>query len=267
MPGAPFDPVEVSIERAPGHTGDPGMSEGNGRRRVGAAMVLAIGFVAGSIALGHLVGRSLLRFKEYERTVEVKGLSEREVPADIVIWPIAFTATADDLGELYDVLARNTGAIREFLEASGIDDDEVTVSPPSVTDKLAQQYGGGPRAEMRYVASQSVTVYSSDVAGVRAVMPRVADLGRRGIALSGNDYQNATQYLFTGLNDLKPEMIEEATRKAREVAVKFAEDSKSRLGKIKRAQQGQFSISDRDKNTPHLKRVRVVSTIEYYLSD
>ena len=84
---------------------------------------------------------------------------------------------------------------------------------------------------------------------------------------TGNDYQGRTEYLFTRLNDVKPEMIEEATTKAREVAEKFAQDSQSKLGKIKRASQGQFSINDRDRQNPHIKKIRVVSTVEYYLSD
>lgn len=85
--------------------------------------------------------------------------------------------------------------------------------------------------------------------------------------LTEGGYQNSTEYLFTRLNEIKPGMIEEATTKAREVARKFAKDSDSRLGKIKKASQGQFSINDRDKNNPHIKKIRVVSTIEYYLSD
>ena len=83
---------------------------------------------------------------------------------------------------------------------------------------------------------------------------------------TGN-YHSQTEYIFTRLNEVKPEMIEEATRKAREVAEKFASDSQSKLGKIKNASQGQFSIYARDKNNPHIKKVRVVSTVQYYLSD
>ena len=98
-------------------------------------------------------------------------------------------------------------------------------------------------------------------------MNKLADLGKRGIVLTGMGYQTATEYLFTRLNEVKPSMVEEATMKAREVAEKFAIDSKSKLGKIKSARQGQFPISNRDKNNPHIKKVRVVSTVEYYLSD
>jgi hypothetical protein len=98
-------------------------------------------------------------------------------------------------------------------------------------------------------------------------MGALPELGKKGIVITGGNYQNQTEYLFTRLNDVKPEMIEEATRKAREVAVKFAADSNSTLGKIKQASQGQFSIKPRDKNNPHIKKVRVVSTVVYYLSD
>jgi hypothetical protein len=112
-----------------------------------------------------------------------------------------------------------------------------------------------------------VTVYSEDVDLVRKTLESVVDLGKQGIAISGEDYQAKTVFMFTKLNELKPAMIEEATKNARAVAEKFAQDSKSRLGKIRSARQGQFSIQDRDSGTPHMKRVRVVSTIAYYLSD
>jgi hypothetical protein len=120
--------------------------------------------------------------------------------------------------------------------------------------------------QLRYIATQTVTVYSGKIDPVRASQKNLADLGKKGIAFSGGDFQQ-TQYLFTKLNDVKPAMIEEATRKAREVAEKFAADSNSKLGKIKGANQGQFSVEDRDSNTPYIKRVRVVSTVDYYLSD
>ena len=98
-------------------------------------------------------------------------------------------------------------------------------------------------------------------------MGQLSELGKQGIVLTGNNYAAQPEYLFTRLNSIKPQMIEEATRKAREVAEKFAQDSDSTLGKIRKARQGQFSISSRDNNNPQIKKVRVVSTIEYYLSD
>ena len=98
-------------------------------------------------------------------------------------------------------------------------------------------------------------------------MSELSALGKQGIVLQSGNYESQTEYLYTGLNDIKPEMIEEATRNAREAATEFAQDSESELGKIRQASQGQFSISPRDKNNPHIMNVRVVSTVEYYLSD
>ena len=123
------------------------------------------------------------------------------------------------------------------------------------------------KAEFRYTASQIVTVYSEKIDTVRNVMNKMSSLGKQGIVFTGGNYQTQIEYIFMRLNEVKPEMIEEATRKAREVAQKFASDSKSALGKIKSAYQGQFSISARDNNNPHIKKVRVVSTVVYYLSD
>ena len=232
-----------------------------------AALLLAAGILLGLAALGYLLGNAVDRFKSYDRTVTVKGLAEREVPADIVIWPIQFTAANNDLAALYRDIAASSERIEQFLGQQGIAEDEVSVSLPAVTDKSAQRYGGGPKPEFRFTALQTVTVYSKQVEQVRGAMDKLAVLGREGIAFSQGNYQGQTEYIFTGLNDIKPRMVEQATHEARQVAQKFAEDSDSVLGKIKRASQGQFSISDRDKNNPHIKKVRVVSTVEYYLSD
>jgi len=232
-----------------------------------SALIVGGFLFLGLTSLGYLLGSSAIKFKEYERTVTVKGLSEREYKADIVIWPIQFTEAGNNLQELYGSLETSTEKIRTFLEKNGINPEEITFTTPSITDKSAQQYGNQPRAEFRYTAIQTVTVYSQTIESVRKVMGSLSALGKKGIVFSGGNYQSQTEYIFTRLNEVKPEMIEEATRKAREVAEKFALDSKSRLGKIRRASQGQFSINDRDKNNPHIKKVRVVSTVEYYLSD
>lgn len=231
------------------------------------ALILGLSIFLGLTALGYLLAGAAIQFKSFERSVTVKGLSEREAPADIVIWPIVFTEAGNDLGELYQSIEASKKNIEDYLVAKGIGAADISHSLPSITDKSAQQYSGGPKAEFRYAANQSVTVYSSDVPTVIKAMIGLSELGKRGIAFTGGDYQNQTEYLFTGLNDIKPEMIEEATTQAREVALKFAQDSNSRLGKIKRASQGQFSIDSRDKNNPHIKKIRVVSTVEYYLSD
>ncbi len=231
------------------------------------ALILGLGILLGLGVLGHQLADAAIRFKEYERTVNVKGLAEQEYPADVVIWPIQFAEASNNLEELYSAIDRGAEKIRQFLLAKGLSDEEITIAMASITDKSARDFDSGVRAEFRYTAQQTVTVYSSQVDKVRGVMGSLSELGKQGIALTGGNYQSQPQYLFTRLNEVKPEMIEEATRKAREVAEKFAEDSQSRLGKIKRASQGQFSISPRDINNPHLMNVRVVSTVEYYLAD
>lgn len=225
------------------------------------------GFIfAGLATMGFLLGSSAIKFRELERVVSVKGLSERELPADVAVWPIRFASAGNDLTALYATMESNTKQITAFLVGAGFESSEITVGAPAVTDRLAQQYGGNENVQLRYIALQTVTVYSNKIDKVRESQTGLADLGKKGIAFGGGDYQQ-TQYLFTKLNDVKPAMIEEATRKAREVAEKFAADSNSQLGRIKSANQGQFSVEDRDSNTPYIKRVRVVSTVDYYLAD
>lgn len=232
-----------------------------------SAVIIGVCIFLGLSSLGYLLGNAAIQFKELERTVKVKGLSEREYKANIVIWPIRFSGAENDLEKLYDMLEKNSAYIREFLINNGIQEHNISISSPAITDRSAQQYGRGEPPPFRYTAIQTVTVYSENVVGVRSVMGKLNTLGKKGIVFTGGDYQSKTVYLFSQLNEVKPAMIEEATTKAREVAKKFAEDSESKLGKIKRASQGQFSIAPRDKNNPHIKKVRVVSTVEYYLSD
>lgn len=228
---------------------------------IGAAIFL------GLVAFGFIIGNSAITYKEYERTVTVKGLAEEEHMADIVIWPIQYTEASNQLAEIYENLENSGDKVRTFLTERGISEDEISISTPLVTDKSAQRWGGQNDAQFRYVADQTVTVYSENVELVRKVMSQLADLGKQGITLSGDEYQVRPEYIFDSLNDIKPRMIEAATKEARAVAEKFAEDSNSELGKIKTANQGLFSISPRDNNNPHIKKVRVVSTIVYYLSD
>jgi hypothetical protein len=228
---------------------------------VGASVTL------GCIALGWLLGHAVIKFKRLDQTVAVKGLSEREVPADVAIWPLSFQDANNDLNALFASLQKKNDAVIAFLTGHGIGKDAISIGPPAVTDLYAQAYGDKANIIYRYTATSIVTVYSTDVEAVRKAMQDVISLGKAGIALSGEGYQGQTRFEFTGLSKLKPAMIEEATKNARAVAEKFAEDSGSTIGRIKSAQQGQFSIENRDDTTPYMKRVRVVSTIEYYLVD
>ena len=232
-----------------------------------SALSLGLCIFAGLACLGFFLSNAAIRYKEYERTVTVKGLSERDMPADIVIWPVQFAVADNDLGKLYAVLENHTQAIKSYLSQAGIKDTEITVSPPAITDKLAQSYSNTSPIDFRYTALQTVTVYSSNLTLARSLMSGISELGKKGIALTGASNGQIEEYLYTQLNQIKPEMIQEATTKAREVAQKFAGDSNSQLGKIKQASQGQFTIEPRDTNNPHIKKIRVVSTVEYYLSD
>jgi len=235
--------------------------------RIREAAVLGALICIGLALLGAFTFNGIQRVKALDRVVTVKGLSEREVLADIAIWPIKFSEAGNDLGLLYTSIQKKNALVVEFLKDNGFGDDEITLSVPSINDRQAQGYGSSQDSEFRYYGSSIITVYSTKVEAVRQAMSRLVDLGKQGIAIGGRDYDARTEFLFNGLNAVKPEMIEEATKNARDVAEKFAADSQSRLGKIRTARQGQFSINDRDSTTPHIKKIRVVSTITYYLSD
>jgi hypothetical protein len=230
--------------------------------------ILLGGFVCiGLMALGYQISKGIIHIKSLDRTVTVKGLSEREVPADIAIWPITFQEAGNDLNGLFSSIQQKNALVVDYLQNLGVKTEEISVSPPGILDKQAAGYSGSDTFKFRYSGDSTITVYSENVGNIREAMNRLVELGKQGIAFARQGYQTQTEFIFTKLNDIKPEMIEEATKNAREVAEKFARDSNSTLGKIKRASQGQFSIGNRDNNTPYIKKVRVVSTIEYYLSD
>ena len=166
---------------------------------------------------------------------------------------------------LYKDLAEDSKKILMFLEKEGIKKEEITLKAPRITDKVGNSYSEVQNIAYRYNGQGEVLVYTKEVDLGRKILEKIAELGKDGLIVKVEDYE--IEYLYTKLNDIKPQMIEEATFNAREVAKKFAQDSQSSLGKIKKASQGQFSISNRDRNTSHIKKVRVVSTIEYYLKD
>ena len=229
---------------------------------IAPAALLAVAVVTSA----WLVKDTILEVKSMERSVRVKGLAEQEVKADTVIWPVFYRDADNDLEALVERIESKNSAIRAFLTLHGFASEELSVSAPSITDKYAQEYGQNAQG-FRYVAKSGITVYSNSPDKVAQALSKLNELAKQGIAITKDDYQNRVEYLFTGLNDIKPQMVQEATQKAREVAVKFAKDSDSVLGKIKSARQGQFSIRDRDSNTPQIKIVRVVTSVEYYLSD
>lgn len=220
----------------------------------------------GLVILGLMMPRAVEKYRSYDRTVNVKGLCEREVMADKVIWPVVYRVMANDIQSVYDQTDRNNAEIVGFLKSGGIDASEITVSVPEISDKYATEYGSNDRA-YRYIAKNVVTVCTSDVEKVMELMSRQSELMKKGIVSGGNDWENQVEFKYEGLNGIKPEMIEEATKNAREAAEKFAKDSDSRLGKIRTANQGTFTIESRDSNTPYIKKVRVVTSVTYYLKN
>ncbi len=222
----------------------------------------------GLFLAGMQINRGISKSQDAQRVISVKGLSEREVPADKVIWPIVYKEVSNDLVDLYDKIKKNNRKVLDFLKSNGINENEITVSPPDIIDNQTERYSSVQDNKFRYNGTSIITVSGNRVEEVRNLIPRIFQLIREGIAISANrQYENPIRFEFTGLNDIKPEMIEEATKNARLSAEKFASDSQSKLGKIKTASQGQFSIADRDDNSPYIKTLRVVTTINYYLKD
>ncbi len=228
-------------------------------------LLSALIIAAGMIVMGFTLRSGILGFKDHDRRVCVKGLSEREVKADKVVWSLMFKELGNDPAVMYENIEHKNQSVIAFLKSGGITDDEISVNSPTITDRQADNYGN-EIMNYRYKAKSVITVTSSNVDRVRGMMRRQAELMKSGIAVTGEEYgDNQVYYQFTGLNQIKPEMVEEATKNARATAEKFAEDSGSKLGGIFTASQGQFSIEDRDVNTPYIKKVRVVNTVEYTL--
>lgn len=222
--------------------------------------------MTGLVVLGLMIPRAVSTFRSYDRIVNVKGLCEKEVKADKVIWPIVYRVMSDDISSVYEQTDRNNATIISFLKDGGIEASDITVSVPVISDKYANEYGSNDRA-FRYIAKNVVTVCTGDVDAVLKLMSKQADLLKKGLVIGGNEWENPVEFQYEGLNEIKPAMIEEATQNAREAAQKFAKDSGSRLGKIKTANQGTFTIGNRDSNTPYIKKVRVVTSVTYYLKN
>jgi hypothetical protein len=230
--------------------------------RIISAALLMVGL----IVVGVCIKSGLMGMADNSRVVNVKGLAEMEVKADKVTWPVTFKIVGNDLGTIYAEVNKSNKIVRNFLKSKGISDAEITENAPQIVDKAADVYGNADY-KVRYNVTSVMTVSSTKVDLVRKLMSQQGELLTQGVAISANDYSNSVIYAFTKLNSVKPKMIEMATKNARTSAEKFAKDSESDLGKIKSADQGQISIEDRDANTPFIKKVRVVTSIEYYLKD
>ena len=233
-------------------------------------MTYSIAIVAGLAILGYFVAGGLksvaggLESIAYQdQYVTVKGLAEREVMANKVVWPLPYKCVSNDMKQLYNEIERYGETIKDFLNKNGITNDEIIVSAPKVTDRMAQSYAP-ENIKYRYQADAVITVTSTKVEKVIELMKQQITLLDQGIVV-GSEYGYEPRYEFTDLNSIKPEMVEEATRNARAVAQKFADDSGCQLGNIRQATQGQFSISS-DETTPQIKNIRVVTTVKYSLN-
>ncbi len=224
-----------------------------------AAAILAIALMMSA----YLLGGAIRDFRLSDRFVEVKGFAEREVMADLAIWPINYQLAGNSLPDLRAAMDAADEAVIAFLKLRGFTDDEISRTPPRISDQWIYAHGD-QRPDNRYTAERGITLRTSRIPTMRNALEDAAELVSQGVVLSPGWGQSA-QFLFTGLDDIKPEMIATATADARRAAAQFAADSDARVGAIRSARQGFFSISERDSSSPEIKLVRVVTTIEYIL--
>jgi hypothetical protein len=244
--------------------------EHRGRRAPAWALLVgALILGLGLLGAGFLVGHGFEQGRSADRYVTVKGLAETFVTADLAVWPLRITATGDDLGAVQERIDADLATITRFLTEQGVEAAAIQPQRVEVTDLLAQPYRPEGAGENRFILAQTVIVRTEQVDLVARLNQQTGELVKRGVVLVDS---GGPTYLFTRLNDIKPELLAEATRNARAAAEQFAADSGSEIAEIRRASQGLFEILARDP-APNLfepnqldKKIRVVSTIEYRLS-
>jgi len=223
---------------------------------------------SGIVIAGFLIGNMHKTGKKYDRFVQVKGLSEREVFADLAVWPMNIMLTGNDLQLLKKNIETQNEEVYNFFLNQGFDKKELTKGIATIHDARADLYNSNyQNRAYRYFAKSEFTVRTNNIKKLQKALIASLELISKDILLGSKNSWRPIEYIFTGLNELKPSMIEEATKNAREVAEKFARDSESQVGEIRMARQGLFTINDRDQNTPEIKIVRVVSTIDFQLKD
>lgn len=232
-------------------------------RRPASLLLGAALLAAGFASVGWFAARGLVQLRTGDRYVTVKGSAERIVEADRVVWPLPHGVGGNDLAEVQARLDANTAAIRAFFVEAGFAPEAIVVSPPRLEDRWAYAFGDS-RPPERYRYSNTVSLRTDDVARALSAVGRIGVLVGRGVLIGEG---SAPDFDYTRLNDIKPELIAEATGAARDSAVQFAKDSGARLGGIRTANQGVVTITERDQSSPQVKRVRVVTTVEYFLRD
>ena len=220
------------------------------------------------VIAGFFIGNMHKTGKKYDRYVQVKGLSEKEVKADLAVWPINISFAGNDLKSLKNQIEKQNKEVNDFFISQGFKEEEITNGTTNIFDVQTDRYNSNNmNREFRYLAKSEITIRTADIARLQNALSESLELISKGILLGSKNQWRPIEYIFTGLNEIKPTMIEEATKNAREVAEKFALDSNAKVGKIRVAKQGLFIINDRDANTPEIKIVRVVSTIDFQLED
>ena len=227
------------------------MEKGN---RVIEAAIIALGLAV----LGYCLKAGIDNFVNKDRQVTVKGLSENEVPANTVTWPLSFSQQGNDLPTLYQSVNRTRDIIVRFIKDNGLSEDEITMNSPTVYDRNSNMWNEN-KSPYRYQMSTGITVKTKKVDEVRKASGKIGELLNQGIAVD----EGYINYDFTEFQ----EMMQEAIKNAEQAALQFAENSNSHLGGIMQATQGTFSIEDRDETTPYIKKLRVVTTVTYSLKD
>lgn len=223
--------------------------------------VIAGALIALGLCLsGMFIYKGIAKYASKDRAVSVKGLSTREVEADYAVWPLSFAWSGNDLPALYEKSEQIAARLKAHLISLGFEEADIRQGSYSVTNNWDSYYGNRP--EYRYTLSSSLIVSTDKVQLVVASQGKESALLKEGIIVTSEKWN--LDYQFNGLPELKPSMIEEATQNARAVAQKFADDAQCSLGSIRRASQGQFSVES-DQYQPWMKRVRVVTTVDYYL--
>jgi hypothetical protein len=252
-------------------------------KNIAPAAVFGGCILLGLVFGGWILGSQIKAIRLADRYVTVKGLVERTVKSDTAIWPVTFKEAGNDLSEVYAKSEADKAAVLKFFAGQGIAAQEITVGQIQVSDKQANGYVNNQNS-FRYIVQQTVTVQSTDVDKIARAGQKTAELVQAGIVVAGGYGQGGISYKFTGLNALKPDMITEATRNARASADRFAADSGSKVGSIRSANQGVFSISaantgsgtapgedgpsymdSQGADASLMKTVRVVATVDYYL--
>jgi hypothetical protein len=226
----------------------------------------AVIIAAGIIVLGLCLKSGIDNYVNKDRKVTVKGLAEMEMPADKVTWPIVTKEMGNDLQMLYADIKLKNHTVVAFLKKNGISDAEISVEAPRVNDREANDYSGN-QSEYRYNVTNVITVTSKQVNKVRAIKAKQGELLTQGVAIIDSYDEGGIRFEFTSFKDVKAKMMEEAINNARKTADQFAKMSGGKLNKIITADQGQFTIENRDENTPYIKSLRVVSTITYSLKN